>query len=317
MFTFIIRRLIWFIPLLIGVTLVSYLIITLAPGDAVDSMINPGMSPADRLAQKHALGLDRPFYIQYFAWLGQLFRGNLGYSFLTFQPVSERIAERILPTVGLMGAALLLAYVIAIPIGVLSATRQYSLIDYSGTVLAFAGVSLPSFFLGLGGIYLFGLKLGWLPTGGMRSLGSGGGIGDLLAHLVLPAVVLSLVNMGSLVRYTRSSMLDVIRQDYVRTARSKGLTEKVVIYRHALRNALIPVITLIGLQLPQLLGGAVITEQVFGWPGMGRLTIEAIGQRDYPLLMGLTLLTAILVLVGNLIADVLYAVVDPRVRLGK
>ncbi|HHY93747.1 MAG TPA: ABC transporter permease, partial [Firmicutes bacterium] len=192
--------------------------------------------------------------------------------------------------------------------------RQYSLIDYASTVFAFAGVSLPSFFLGLGGIYLLGLKLDLLPTGGMRTLGAPPGLGDLVYHLILPALVLSLVNMGSLVRYTRSSMLDVVRQDFVRTARSKGLAERTVIYRHALRNALIPVITLLGLQIPDLLGGAVITEQIFQWPGMGRLTIEAITQRDYPLLMGLTMLTAVLVVVGNLIADVMYCLVDPRVR---
>lgn len=314
MLQYITKRLLWAIPLLLGITVVSYLIISLAPGDAVDLMVNPGMTAADKEAQRHALGLDQPVYVQYFKWLGQVLQGNLGYSFLNYRPVAERIGERMLPTILLMGTAIALAYVAAIPIGVISATRQYSLIDYASTVFAFAGVSLPSFFLGLGGIYLLGLKLDLLPTGGMRTLGAPSGLGDFLYHLILPALVLSLVNMGSLVRYTRSSMLDVVRQDFVRTARSKGLAERSVIYRHAMRNALIPVITLLGLQIPDLLGGAVITEQIFQWPGMGRLTIEAIAQRDYPLLMGLTMLTAVLVVVGNLIADVMYCLVDPRVR---
>jgi peptide/nickel transport system permease protein len=207
------------------------------------------------------------------------------------------------------------SYTVAVPIGVISAVRQYTWIDYLATGFAFFGISFPNFFSGLVGIYFFSLILKWLPTGGLETIGQGFSLVDRLYHLLLPGLVLAFREMGVLVRYTRSSMLDVIRQDYVRTARAGGLSEWSVIFGHALRNALLPLITMLGLTIPRLFAGVVIIEQIFQWPGMGRLAIEAIQSRDYPVLMGLTLCTAVMVLLGNLLADVLYGVADPRIRL--
>jgi peptide/nickel transport system permease protein len=308
------RRLLVTIPILLGITVMSYLIMSLTPGDPVRMLISPGMSAADVEIQRHALGLDQPVYVRYVKWLNELAHGNLGYSFTSGAPVARRVGERIGPTLKLTVTALMLSYCIAIPIGVLVATRRYTWVDYVATFLAFLGISLPTFFLGLAGIYIFSLRVRWLPVGGTMTLGGEGGFLDSALHLILPATVLAVAGAGALTRYVRSSMLEVLGQDYVRTARAKGLIETVVLRRHALRNALIPVITLAGLQLPALLAGAVITEQVFEWPGMGRLTIEAINQRDYPVLMGITLVTALLVLVGNLLADLTYSIVDPRIR---
>ncbi len=308
MLKYIIRR------LLVAIPVIAYFIISLAPGDAVDMLISPGLSEQDIALKKKSLGLDEPVVVQYVKWLNELLHGNLGYSFTNRRPVVERIGERLIPTLTLAFSALLISYVIAIPIGVLSAIRQYSRLDYAATIFSFLGVSVPSFFFGLLMIYLFALKFDLFPTGGMQSIAAEPTIRDRLSHLVLPAIVLSLQNTGIVMRYTRSSMLEVIHQDYVRTARAKGVREQVVIVKHALRNALIPVITLAGLQFPFLLGGAIITEQIFNWPGMGRLTVEAVNQRDYPTIMGINMLAAIMVIIGNLLADIFYGVVDPRIR---
>lgn len=310
---YLVRRVLVMMPILLGITALCYLILSLTPGDPVQMLIDPSMTPADVAIKRHALGLDQPVYVRYVKWLGELIHGNLGYSFNSNAPVAHRIGERLIPTLTLTVTALALSYLMAIPVGVLAATRRYTWIDYLATLGAFLGISLPTFFLGLLGIYVFALRLRWLPTGGTTTLG-GGGVLDTLAHLILPGAVLAAANAGALTRYVRSSMLEVLGQDYVRTARAKGLDEGRVRRRHALRNALIPVVTLAGLQIPVLLAGAVITEQVFEWPGMGRLTIEAINQRDYPVLMGITLIAALLVTVGNLLADVTYSLVDPRIR---
>jgi len=314
MHRYLIRRLLIAVPILFGITVLSYFIMSLTPGDAVQMMISPTISQADIEIRRRALGLDQPVYVRYARWLGELARGNLGYSFSSGAPVTKRVGERVLPTLTLTATALTMSYLIAVPIGVLVATRRYSWVDYVATFFAFLGISLPTFFLGLAGIYIFALRLQWLPVGGTLTLGTDGGLLDSLHHLILPASVLAVAGAGALTRYVRSSMLEVLGQDYVRTARAKGLAEPLVQRRHALRNALIPVITLAGLQIPALLAGAVITEQVFEWPGMGRLTIEAINQRDYPVLMGVTLITAVLVAVGNLLADLAYAYVDPRIH---
>lgn len=311
---YLLRRALITLPILLGITVLSYLIISLTPGDPVQMLINPGMSQADMEIKRRALGLDEPVYVRYVKWLNEVLHGNLGYSFSSGAPVRRRIGERIAPTLTLTLSALALSYLIAIPVGVLAAVRRYTWLDYLATLFAFLGVSLPTFFLGLAGIYVFSLRLRWLPVGGTMTLGGSGGLLDSLWHLVLPAGVLAVAGAGALTRYVRSGMLDVLGQDYVRTARAKGLPEPRVLSRHALRNALLPIITLAGLQIPALLAGAVITEQIFEWPGMGRLTIEAINQRDYPVLMGITLITALLVSFGNLLADVAYALVDPRVR---
>lgn len=311
---YIVRRLVIMIPVVLGITLINYAIINLAPGDPVDLLIDPNLTEADRATRREALGLNDPFLVRYARWLGELVQGNLGYSYTTYEPVLERIGERVGPTLLLMGTALLVAYLLAIPLGIASAVRPYSGLDYATGVVGLLGVSLPTFFTGLVFIYVFSLKLGWLPSGGMTSLGGAAHWTDRLRHLILPAAVLALANLGLMLRLVRSSTLEVLRQDFVRTARAKGLGPWQVLVRHVLRNTLLPVITMAGLQLPALIAGSIITEQVFQWPGMGWLTIQAILGRDYPTLMGLNLLAAVMVLAGNLLADILYGVADPRIR---
>jgi peptide/nickel transport system permease protein len=311
---YIIRRILIAIPVLIGVTIFNFFIINLAPGNPVDMFVNPNMSTADIEAKKEALGLNDPLWVQYGRWMGNLVHGDFGYSFSTYEPVMNNIADRIGPTLLLMGTALIIAYLIAIPIGIISATRQYSVIDYLTTTFSFLGISIPNFFLGLGAIYLFSIVLSIFPTGGMNTLGSSGGFADTFMHLILPAVVLGTAIAGNMVRYVRSSMLEVLGQDYLRTARAKGLREFLVNNKHALRNALIPIVTVIGLDIPLLIGGAVVTEQIFQWPGLGQLTIQSIGSRDYPTLMALNFLAAFTVLFSNLFTDVMYSVVDPRIK---
>jgi peptide/nickel transport system permease protein len=311
---YLIRRLLITVPVLFGITILCYVILSLTPGDPVQMLISPTISQADLEIKRRALGLDQPVAVRYVRWLGELAQGNLGFSFTSGAPVTKRVGERIGPTLTLTLTALVFSYLIAIPIGVIVATKRYSWVDYAATFTAFLGISLPTFFLGLAGIYVFALRWPVLPVGGTETLGGDGGLVDLAWHLILPASVLAVAGAGALMRYVRSSMLDVLGQDYVRTARAKGVIETIVLRRHALRNALIPVITIAGLQLPGLLAGAVVTEQIFEWPGMGRLTIEAINQRDYPVLMGITLVTALLVAAGSLLADVAYSIVDPRIR---
>jgi peptide/nickel transport system permease protein len=319
MYRWLIRRVLICVPVLLGITVLSFVFVRLAPGDPVRMMVNPEYMAGgteDFIAQRRAeLGLDQPLPVQYVAWLGEVARGNLGYSFFDRRPVGDILKERIWPTSVLMGSALLLALVVGIPIGLLAAIRQYSLLDYTSAALSLATISTPSFFLGLAAIYIFSLKLNLLPTSGMFSAGAPRSIGDDLDHLILPAAILGLNLAGPFVRYARSSLLEVIRQDYLTTARAKGLRGTRVIVEHAVPNALIPLITVIGIQIPALFAGAVVVEQIFSWPGMGQLALASITQRDYPVLMGFTMLIAVLVLLCNLLADVAYAVVDPRIRL--
>ncbi|MFT8319656.1 MAG: ABC transporter permease [Bacillus sp. (in: firmicutes)] len=314
MFQYIIRRILIAIPVLFGVTIFNFFIINLAPGNPVDMYLNPDATEADIQAKKEALGLNDPIYIQYIRWLNNLLHGDFGFSYTTYEPVLDLVVNRIVPTLLLMGTALLIAYIIAIPIGIISATKQYSWMDYLTTTFSFLGVSIPSFFLGLGAIYVFALVFKILPTGGMFTLGNEGSFTDTLVHLILPAAILGTSIAGSTVRYVRSSMLEVLGQDYLRTARAKGLKEFVVTNKHALKNALIPIITIIGMEIPVLIGGAVVTEQIFQWPGLGQLTIQSISSRDYPTLMAINFLAAFAVLFSNLLTDVLYSVVDPRIK---
>lgn len=314
MIQYIIRRILIAIPVLIGVTIFNFFIINLAPGNPVDMFVNPNMSIADIEAKKVALGLNDPLWEQYGRWMGNLIQGDFGYSYSTYEPVLNNIADRIGPTLLLMGTSLIIAYLIAIPVGIVSATRQYSIVDYLTTTFSFLGISIPNFFLGLGAIYIFSIVFQIFPTGGMNTLGSNGGFADTFKHLILPSVVLGTAIAGNMVRYVRSSMLEVLGQDYLRTARAKGLREFLVNNKHALRNALIPIVTVIGLDIPLLIGGAVVTEQIFQWPGLGQLTIQSIGSRDYPTLMALNFLAAFTVLYSNLVTDVLYSVVDPRIK---
>ncbi|WP_226679969.1 ABC transporter permease [Sutcliffiella horikoshii] len=315
---YIAKRILHAIPILIGITILTFLIMQLAPGNPMQTMINPKISMEEMERAQANLGFDQPKIVQYFSWLKEILQGNLGYTIKTGQSVSDLILERLPATLTLTGSAFIMAFVIGVPLGVFSATHRYKLPDYVLTVFAFIGISIPSFFFGLGLIFIFALKLGWFPTSGMTSIGANlTGLPlfiDHLKHIILPAVVLSLPTVAVVMRFTRSSLLEVLHQDFVRTADSKGLSRKVVIVKHALRNALIPVITIFGLSIPFLFGGAYITEHIFNWPGMGSMGIQAIVGREYPVIMALNLFTSILVLMGNLLADVLYAWADPRIR---
>lgn len=317
---YLLRRVLVSIPVLIGITMATYLIASFAPGDPVTALLNPeqiaNLGPEWVEEQKERLGLNEPLPVRYVLWLRELVQGNLGFSFVDREPVSEKIGERLWPTLKLMLLTLVIAVFIGIPVGILSAVKQYSVLDYVISILGFAAISIPSFFLALVVIYVFALKLDWLPATGMYTVGQPRGLGDDLKHLALPATVLGLAQAAPLIRYTRSSLLESIRQDYVTTARAKGLAERIVLTRHALRNALIPIVTILALDLPRLLGGTIIVEQVFAWPGMGTLAISAVLGRDYPTLLAINLIIASLILASNLIADIVYALVDPRIKYG-
>lgn len=312
------KRLLQVIPVVFGITLLTFFIMKLAPGGPLAGMISPRVSSESLLRAQEALGLNKPIIVQYWNWLKELVQGNFGYSTYNGQPVLDQILERLPATLLLTVTAFIFSYVVGIPLGVYSATHKYSKSDYALTVFSFIGISIPSFFFGMGMIFLFALQLGWLPTSGFgSSMFRGEGLALILhklKYLIMPALVMSLSNIATVMRFTRSSMIETLSQDYIRTARAKGLSEKVVVYRHALKNSMIPVITIFGQSIPNLFGGAYITEKVFGWPGMGLLGVEAIANRDYQILMGLTLFTAILVLLGNLLSDIMYSLVDPRIR---
>ena len=300
--------------MLIGITLIDYAIMCLA-GSPLEMLKGPRISDAALQAKEIAAGLDKPLIVQYFVWLWQLLQGNLGYSMKSYEPVSAMIGSHIGPTLLLMGASLALSLLIAVPAGIYSAVKQYSKGDYAVVTASFIGSSIPSFFLALILIYIFTVKLGILPSGGMNTLGMDGSVADTIRHMVLPVTVLAVSLAGSNIRYIRSSFLEILQQDYLRTARSKGIGYKRVIWKHAMRNALLPIVTVIGMQIPMLFGGAVIIEQVFSWPGLGLMTMTAIMGRDYPVIMGVCLLSAVVVLVSNLITDILYALVDPTIQL--
>jgi len=318
MHTFVLRRLIISVPVLIGVTLLSFVLVNLAPGDPVSALISPAdrseLGPEWVEQRKEQLGLNQPVVVRYVRWLDQVARGNIGYPLASGARARAQIAPRVGPTLLLMGTALLIALCLGIPLGILSAVRQYSVLDYLVTVFGFLTISTPTFFLGLGLMYVVAVRWKHLPTSGMRTLGVPHSLSDLVRHMILPVTVLALAHTPLIMRFTRSTMLEVIRQDYVTTARAKGLRERVVLLRHAFRNALIPIITVVGVGLPELFSGAVITETIFQWPGMGLLTMRAVNGRDYPLILGTIIVTATAVLVSNLIADLLYAAADPRIR---
>lgn len=311
---YILKRILIAIPVLIGITLIDYAIMCLA-GSPLEMLKGPRISDAALQAKEIAAGLDKPLIVQYFVWLWQLLQGNLGYSMKSYEPVGVMIGSHIGPTLLLMGASLALSLLIAVPAGIYSAVKQYSKGDYAVVTASFIGSSIPSFFLALILIYIFTVKLGILPSGGMNTLGMDGSVEDTIRHMVLPVTVLAVSLAGSNIRYIRSSFLEILQQDYLRTARAKGIGYKRVIWKHAMRNALLPIVTVIGMQIPMLFGGAVIIEQVFSWPGLGLMTMTAIMGRDYPVIMGVCLLSAVVVLVSNLITDILYALVDPTIQL--
>jgi len=324
---YILKRLLAAIPLVLGIATVIFFILNLAPGDPVARYIGPNVPPAVIQQIRANFGLDQPLHVRYLKWMGSLLTGDFGYSLGKNRPVAGLIAEILPNTLLLSGAALVLSFVAGILLGVIQAVRQYSVTDQLLSVVALFFYSMPSFWLALMLILLFSLGArSWhwpffLPASGIQSvdfsfLSTWGKVVDVLKHLALPALSLALVLSAGIARYMRGSMLEVIRQDYVRTARAKGLPEARVIFKHALRNAMGPVITLFGLYLPVLFSGTVFVEVVFGWPGMGNLIVQAIGQRDYPVVMASAFIFGIMVVVGNLVADVLYAVADPRIRYG-
>ncbi len=302
------------IPILFGISILSFAIMYAAPGKPAILNLDPEIPPEVREAQAERLGLNDPIPVQYMRWLGNVSKGDFGTSYARKMPVTEMILDRLPNTLLLMASSLFLAAIVAIPFGVISATRQYSMTDYGVTVGSFLGLATPNFWLGIMLIMVFSVQLGWTPVGGISTIGADFSILDRLRHLILPALVLATADMAGLTRYTRSSMLEVINQDYIRTARAKGFRERRVVYKHGLRNGLIPVITMFGLMLPTMIGGSAIVESVFNWPGIGKMFIDATFQRDYPVIMAITMFGAILTVIGNLIADILYAVLDPRIE---
>jgi peptide/nickel transport system permease protein len=324
MLLFALRRLLLSIPLLVGITFVSFLVISLAPGGPLDFLTpeDPNASAEVKQLLIQEFGLDRPVYVQYGRWLGRVLRLDFGRTFLPDgKPVLTKIGERLPITLLMNVVEMLIILGVAVPVGVLSATRQYSLYDKVTTIFVFVGFATPDFWLALLLMFLFGVQLGWLPISGLRSLNweylpFWQQQWDFVGHLILPIVVATFGGLAGFSRYMRQSMLEVIRQDYVQTARAKGLSERAVIGKHALRNALLPVVTILGLSLPGLIGGSVIIESIFAIPGMGQLMVQSVFSRDYPVVMGNLVIVAALTLVANLIADIGYGLVDPRIRLG-
>jgi peptide/nickel transport system permease protein len=320
---YVLRRILIAFPVLLGITIVGFTALSLAPGDPLTATLDPSIlaqiqrDPQQLAARRHELGLDQPVPVRYAIWLGGAIRGDLGYSIKSHRPVTEEIAKRILPTLSLMIAATLLAIFVGIPFGIVSSLRQYSKVDYALTGGTMLLTSTPTFVLGLIGIYIFAVWIDLLPTSGLQTLGKPFTIPDFVAHMILPVLVLGLSSAAPLMRYTRAGMLDVMNSDYIVTAKAKGLPPRTVTVRHAFRNSLIPIITVIGLLLPELVAGAVITEQIFAWPGMGQLAVRAAADRDTGLMMGVVLVFGVAVLVTNIIVDILYGIVDPRIRFGR
>ncbi|MFQ6066785.1 MAG: ABC transporter permease [bacterium] len=332
--TYILKRLFMLIPVLLGVSVIVFLLIHLTPGDPARVLAGERASAETIATMRAKWGLDRPLPEQYFIWLSKALRGNLGRSIVTHSSVISEIWERFPNTVELTLGAMIIAILIGVAAGILSATKQYSIFDYGSMVGALFGISMPVFWLGLMLMFIFGLILNWLPISGrldtgitlnkitrfyvIDSLLTGNwpALKSTLSHLILPALALGTIPMAMIARMTRSSMLEVIRQDYIRTHRAKGLSERAVIYKHALKNALIPIITVIGLNFGLLLGGAILTETVFSWPGLGRYAVQAVYHRDYPAIQGSVLFIAVTFVIVNLITDIIYAYVNPKIRYG-
>jgi peptide/nickel transport system permease protein len=322
MSAYITRRLLMMLPMLIGITIITFSVIHLAPGDAVDVQTEMSLkaSAESRDNMRKLYGLDRPVHEQYLSWLGRFVRFDFGTSFVDGRRVTEKIMERLPITLGINVLSILVIFSIAIPIGVFSAVRQYSWFDKISTVLVFVGFSTPTFWLALLLMILFGVYMGVLPISGIQSVDTSGmtafeKIIDVIRHLILPVGISAFAGVAGMSRYSRSSMLEVIRQDYIRTARAKGLSELQVIMRHAFKNALMPILTIIGLMVPALIGGSVIFETIFAIPGMGKLFFDSVFARDYPTIMGILVIGAFLTLLGNLLADISYALADPRIRV--
>ncbi len=317
---FVLRRLIQMIPLLIGITIITFALANLVPGSPVSNLeLDPGARPEDVARIRANLGLDEPLHVRYFVWASNLVQGDFGLSLRTHRPVLTIILERLPNTLLLTGTALVLALVFSIPVGVYAALKRNSIFDQFATMGAVAGVAVPNFWLGLMMILVFSVMfrewgLPALPSGGTHAIGTGGDLLDRVKHLIMPAFVLAFSATAAWTRYIRSQMIEVLRQDYMRSAQAKGLKDHIVTFRHGLRNALLPLVTLMALEVPTLFGGAVIVETIFSWPGIGRLIITAASQRDYTVIMGTVVIVSVLVILANLLADVMYAVLDPRIR---
>jgi peptide/nickel transport system permease protein len=321
MATYVVRRLLIAIPTLFGITVLAFVALAMAPGDPMTSLIDPEllarMTVEQKARMRHELGLDQPLPVRYVIWLTDIAQGDLGYSVVNKRLVSDDLGMRLGPTLLLMGSAALVGIPIGIGLGVLAAVRQYSFLDYLATGFSTAFIAIPGFVVGLVLIYFFGANLKILPTSGMTTLGRPFDPLDLARHMIMPVALLGLAISAQVARYSRTALLEVMGSEYVMTARSKGLRPRRVLWRHAFRNALIPIITVVGLILPDLVAGAVITESLFGWPGMGSLAVDAARGRDAALMMGVILVVATAVLAANLITDICYAIADPRVRLGE
>lgn len=316
---YIVRRLLQIIPVFLGILFILFFILSKVPGGPLSTLMDPKMTAEQKRILTERMDPSMPFYQKFINWIGQAVQGNLGYSTNYKKPVSQVIGTFIAPTFRLSLAALCFSLLVGIPTGVISATRQRSLVDNSFTFLSLCGISMPTFFFALLLLKFFAVDLQWFPLYGMQNhlLKSDNPLviaKDIAWHTVLPTIVLGLSSTASFMRYTRSSMLEVIRQDYIRTARAKGLREKVVIYRHAFRNAIMPIITLLGFWIPGLLSGAVMTETIFAYPGLGKVSVDAVNARDFPVILGINAMLTMLTLAGALIADILYAVVDPRIK---
>jgi len=313
MLKYIVKRILIALPVLLGITIIDYAIMSLA-GSPLEILQGPRFSEAAIEAKAITFGLDQPVYIQYFVWLKEMLQGNMGYSIKSYQPVSSIIGSHVGSTLLLMGTSLIISFIISIPAGIYSAVHRYTKRDYAVVTASFLGSSIPSFFLSLILIYFFTVRLGWLPSSGMTTTGENSNLLDIIKHMIMPVSVLVVSLAGTNIRYIRSAVLEILQQDYLRTARAKGIGHFRTINKHALRNALLPIITVIGMEIPMLFGGAVIVEQIFSWPGLGLITMNAIINRDYPVIMGVCLLTGVVVLIVNLLTDILYAFADPTIQ---
>lgn len=314
---YILKRILIAIPVLFMISVGAFILVHMTPGDPTDMYVTPDMDTEQIAMVKESLGLNQPLPVQYINWIKNLMSGNLGYSFSNSLAVTELLGQRIWPTLLLMLVSLVFAYATAIPLGMLAALNKNSWLDRFLVGWTFFNVSFPPFFMGLALIYVLAIKVPLFPPGGMEELGYEGDFLDKAWHLTLPALVMASQYSANMIRYVRASVLDVLSQNYIRTAVSKGLKSKEILLSHVIRNSLIPIVTVIGTDLPKAIGGAVVTEQIFQWPGIGSLTIASIASRDYPVLMAIVILSAICVLVANLVVDIAYAFIDPRIKYTK
>ena len=309
----IIKRVLQTIPMLIAISIVSFLLIKLAPGDPVQAYITPEMGPADIERIRENMGLNDPIHIQYTRWVKNVLKGDLGYSLVNHKPVVTQITERLPATIGLMLTSLVFSMIIGIIVGLLSAANQSKLFDKIVTIISYLGISIPSFWFAMMLIYFLSLKLNLLPSIGMRTIGVHN-TWDLIKHAIMPTLVLSIQNIAVVARYIRSSTISQLKEEYVTVQLASGASKNEVLYKYVLKNAILPVVTILGMSLPSLVSGAFITESIFGWPGMGQLGMTAIFSYDYPLIMAITMFSSLILILGNLLSDILYGVVDPRIK---